>query len=134
MIYKNIQGLRAIAALMVVFSHSFWPLVPMRAHWSPVFVGAIGPAGVDLFFVISGFVVFLSADRLGKGAESTGMLRALREFVVRRVFRIYPVYWIAFAIATLAMTWADLSPAGMAQQPWWKLKRVAINWPHIRQP
>ncbi|MER9346108.1 acyltransferase [Mesorhizobium sp. M0227] len=127
MFYKNIQGLRAIAALMVVFTHSFLPLTPMREHWPPL-VGAIGPSGVDLFFVISGFVVFLSADRLGKSAEVTGMLRALREFVVRRAFRIYPVYWIAFAVASLVlvlMPTAELFPAGMAQQPWWKLALLA---------
>ncbi|OBQ68416.1 acyltransferase [Mesorhizobium loti] len=123
MFYKNVQGLRAIAALMVVFTHSFYPLVPMRNHWSQ-YVGAIGPSGVDLFFVISGFVVFLSADRLGRKANVTGRWRALREFVVRRVFRIYPVYLTAFLIASLVlvlMPAAELSPAGMKQQPWWKL-------------
>lgn len=127
MFYKNIQGLRAIAALMVVFAHSFSPLVPMRYHWSPI-IGAIGPTGVDLFFVISGFVVFLSADRLGKKAETTGMWRSLREYVVRRVFRIYPVYWLAFALASLVLVMvpsAELFPPGMAQQPWWKLALLA---------
>ncbi|TSE10598.1 acyltransferase [Mesorhizobium intechi] len=133
MFYKNVQGLRAIAALMVVFTHSFYPLVPMRNHWSQ-FVGAIGPSGVDLFFVISGFVVFLSADRLGKNADVTGMWRALREFVVRRVFRIYPVYLIAFLIASLVLILipaAELFPAGMKQQPWWKLA-LLISQPNNR--
>jgi peptidoglycan/LPS O-acetylase OafA/YrhL len=120
LLYKNIQGLRAVAASMVAFTHSFSPLVPMRNHWSQL-VGAIGPSGVDLFFVISGFVVFLSAERLAKKA---GRWRALREFVVRRVFRIYPVYLIAFLIASLVLILipaAELSPAGMRQQPWWNL-------------
>jgi peptidoglycan/LPS O-acetylase OafA/YrhL len=133
MLYKNIQGLRAIAALMVVFTHSFSPLVPMRYHWSQA-IGAIGPAGVDLFFVISGFVVFLSADRLGKKADLTGMWLALRAFVVRRVFRIYPVYLIAFGIASLVLILvpaAELFPAGMQQKPWWKLA-LLIDQPNNR--
>lgn len=131
MVYKNIQGLRAIAALMVVVAHIFWPLVPLRSHWAVPYVDAIGPAGVDLFFVISGFVVYLSADRLGKKAEVNGRFASFREFAVKRIFRIYPVYWVAFIIATLLMTKVELAPEWMDQKPWWKLA-LLIDQPNNR--
>jgi exopolysaccharide production protein ExoZ len=57
-----IQVLRGVAALMVVFFHlgEYWALVPelhitkVVTHW--------GFAGVDIFFVLSGFVVYQSVD------------------------------------------------------------------------
>ncbi|MFD2056547.1 acyltransferase family protein [Mesorhizobium calcicola] len=133
MIYKNIQGLRALAALMVVASHIYWPLVPMRSHWSQPFVSAVGPGGVDLFFVISGFVVFLSADRLGRKAVIVGRWRAFREFAVKRVFRIYPAYWVAFAVASLLLltTTAEIAPPGIPEKPLWKLL-LLIDQPNNR--
>lgn len=131
MVYKNIQGLRAIAALMVVIAHVFWPLEPLRAHWIVPYVDSVGPAGVDLFFVISGFVVYLSADRLGKKTTSNGRFSSFREFSIKRIFRIYPVYWIAFGVATLLMTKVELAPEWMAQKPWWKLM-LLIDQPNNR--
>lgn len=124
MLYKNIQGLRAVAALMVVWVHFY-------GHWLEPIPGAVGPGGVDLFFVISGFVVFLAADRLGKKAEIAGRWRSFREFAVKRVFRIYPVYWVAFGVASLLMTTVDLGSRALPQKPWWELA-LLINSPNNR--
>lgn len=131
MVYKNIQGLRAIAALMVVVGHVFWPLEPLRMHWAVPYVDAISPSGVDLFFVISGFVVYLSADRLGKKALAGGGWAPFREFSVKRIFRIYPIYWIAFVVATFLMTKVELAPSWLEQKPWWKLI-LLIDQPNDR--
>ncbi|MBP9150020.1 MAG: acyltransferase [Rhodoferax sp.] len=86
MVEKNnwIQVLRGIAALMVVFFHlgDYWALVPelqftkMLTRW--------GFAGVDIFFVLSGYVVYQSADKSQFGA---------RHFLIRRAMRIYLGYW-----------------------------------------
>ncbi|MEI9407924.1 acyltransferase [Mesorhizobium salmacidum] len=131
MLYKNIQGLRAVAALMVVISHIYWPILPMRIHWTQQFVTAVGPGGVDLFFVISGFVVFLAAQRLGDKAEVVGRVSAFREFAIKRVFRIYPIYWVVFAIATLLMPWVEFSPAFIKVAPTWQ-QVLLINSPNSR--
>ena len=131
MLYRNIQGLRAVAALMVVSSHTFWSLEPLRGHWIVQLGDSIGPAGVDLFFVISGFVVFLSAGKAGERAAIVGRWQAFRGFAVRRVFRIYPIYLIAFGVATLLMTKVELAPTSLEQQPWWKLA-LLIDQPNNR--
>jgi len=88
---QGIQLLRAIAALAVVFHHlldenTFFPSVPDR------FVG-LGMAGVDIFFVISGFVMYYAEhDRAQAGGAASA-------FLARRAIRIWPL----FAILTIVM-------------------------------
>ena len=83
---QSIQYLRAIAALMVAYFH----LCPqIEAYTSsltgPAWLGvAQFPAGVDIFFVISGFIMVATSQRLGP-----------RTFLLRRLIRIIPLYWIA---------------------------------------
>jgi peptidoglycan/LPS O-acetylase OafA/YrhL len=61
-------------------------------------ITAIGPAGVDLFFVISGTVMVLTCyDRFAGPRESARFLR-------RRVARIYPLYWLVTA-GVLLICW-----------------------------
>ena len=51
--YRNIQGMRGIAALMVVSGHMFTNIAPMRTHWArPYFF--IGGVSVAFLFVITG--------------------------------------------------------------------------------
>ena len=100
--------LRAIAALSVVINHywgiffspvvravigtpaSFVPLKPAyTAHvLSPARGGFLyGAFGVAVFFLISGFVIPISLRNISTG-----------QFLVRRFFRIYPVYWFCLLI------------------------------------
>jgi peptidoglycan/LPS O-acetylase OafA/YrhL len=88
---QEIDVLRGFAALWVVLAH----YVP---HWNdrlePVFVpipNAFGIYAVQLFFVISGFVIFMTLDRC----------RSVREFAVLRFSRLYPTYWATLILATL---------------------------------
>ncbi|APG03189.1 hypothetical protein BJI69_04225 [Luteibacter rhizovicinus DSM 16549] len=107
--YRNIQGLRAIAALMVLTSHLFWDMPPMRTHWAKPWFAAVGPSGVDIFFVISGFIIYHVTRRSAARAAVAGRGRALYEFAMKRVIRIYPLYWIVFGAASVMMIW--LPPA-----------------------
>ncbi|WP_454857325.1 acyltransferase family protein [Rhizobium binxianense] len=68
---KSIQALRGIAALMVAAFHFFLGKF------------VVGAAGVDVFFVISGFIM----GTIGIG-EKPG------QFAIRRILRIVPLYWI----------------------------------------
>jgi exopolysaccharide production protein ExoZ len=86
-LYRTVQALRAAAALLVVAFHAseVWcqRLAPPGAQpWGQ------GSAGVDLFFVISGFVMALSAAPLA--ARPDGW----RVFLRRRCLRILPLYWL----------------------------------------
>jgi peptidoglycan/LPS O-acetylase OafA/YrhL len=75
----SVQYLRAAAALLVVFYH---------ARQFPGFEAAVGTsvgkAGVEIFFVISGFVMAVTAGR-----ANTPALR----FLEKRILRIVPLYW-----------------------------------------
>lgn len=82
--------MRAIAVLMVVFSH----LVHIEAKYgngdhvfSDFFL--YGVSGVDLFFVISGFVMIAVSQR---GQDQASVSPGL--FLYNRITRIYPVYWL----------------------------------------
>jgi len=96
---KSIQVLRAMAALAVMFAH----LYSIEASQSggdallpPVFLA--GFAGVDLFFVISGFIMVWVAGDWAPGKQSA------LAFLFARVTRIYPLWWL-FASATAAYFW-----------------------------
>jgi exopolysaccharide production protein ExoZ len=88
----NLQGVRAVAAIGVVVFH--FGLLP--ATHLPFGVGA---AGVDLFFVLSGFIIAHSSARGG------------RHFLAHRLIRVLPAYWIATLIAAL-FTLQSLDAAG----------------------
>jgi peptidoglycan/LPS O-acetylase OafA/YrhL len=103
----EIERLRGVAVMMVVAFH----LLGFLGHGA-----AFGWTGVDLFFVISGFVVATSLDGLlpetPPGARFLDRLRmagpALRRFFLRRVFRILPLAWFwAFTTVLVAIYWPN---------------------------
>ncbi len=94
---QNIQGLRGVAVLLVVVFHlalveaqygGATPLLPALA--------TVGMMGVDLFFVISGFVM-VGITRGGFRQPVFAM-----RFLYRRASRIYPLYWI-YSLCVLAV-------------------------------
>jgi peptidoglycan/LPS O-acetylase OafA/YrhL len=97
-----IQGLRAIAALLVVITHSILNLI-QRANYDPDtahLVYGLGELGVKMFFVISGFIMATTMyDSFARpGAPTT--------FMLKRIMRIVPIYWLATLIyaAKLSLT------------------------------
>ncbi|MEN5106646.1 acyltransferase [Brucella anthropi] len=130
--FTNIQGLRAIAALMVVCDHIFG-LPIFQTHSLAPYARAIGPAGVDIFFVISGFVVYLSADRLGREKQFKGRIPLLWDLAVKRCFRIYPVYWVAFLLATILLPLAKGINFGTDDQSTLRLL-LLMEYPNSRVP
>jgi len=84
--YFLIQVLRAIAALMVVVFHTTTMLADRNAL--PVREWVNGASGVDIFFVISGFVMTVSSAPLRKSRHPA------RTFMARRIERIVPMYWL----------------------------------------
>jgi peptidoglycan/LPS O-acetylase OafA/YrhL len=88
----QLDGLRALAAGMVVCYH-FWRPAREYVH--------LGGIGVRVFFVLSGFLItgilLRSRSGLDDGRTTAGV--ALRHFYIRRVLRIFPLYYFALAIA-----------------------------------
>ncbi|HFY9779236.1 TPA: acyltransferase family protein [Escherichia coli] len=88
---NSIHYLRGIAALMVVFYH-------LKARLNDVYaqenLGDLlfnsGAFGVDLFFVISGFIICYATDRKDKNMAA--------KYLVSRFFRIYPLLWLSVII------------------------------------
>jgi exopolysaccharide production protein ExoZ len=91
---RTLQVLRGIAVMLVVihhFSDVMVPFIPAYKVWDN------GASGVDLFFVISGFIIPLSIDRRRKGVS------AAASFFKRRLERIVPMYWLATTRSVLSM-------------------------------
>ncbi|TXB63805.1 acyltransferase family protein [Phaeodactylibacter luteus] len=87
--YKNLDGVRAIAALMVMVFHFFQGIEPSTKVLSYMAKAAIfGQTGVTLFFVLSGFLItrILMATKETKGY--------FKNFYARRTLRIFPLYYL----------------------------------------
>jgi peptidoglycan/LPS O-acetylase OafA/YrhL len=97
---KALTGLRIVAALWVVLFH-FRPLLWQAA---PDFASALAPIldcgaqGVDLFFILSGFVLTWNyMDKLGRSWSARATLR----FLWLRLARVWPVYLVTLHLAAL---------------------------------
>jgi exopolysaccharide production protein ExoZ len=89
--FPAIQVLRAVAALAVVYYHAVVQLRTGLGRADPA-LAEFGAWGVDLFFVISGFVMWTS---------TAGRTISPGEFYRRRIVRIAPLYWGVTAFAAL---------------------------------
>ena len=76
-----IQYLRGIAALMVVWHHGTEQMPGLAAYFPLRF----GTSGVDVFFVISGFIMVMTT--VGKSITPI-------DFIARRFIRVVPLYWV----------------------------------------
>lgn len=95
--FESIQALRAIAALFVTFFHLSVKMdqVNLPVPWLRCFKGGFG--GVDLFFIISGFII--THTNLSKLDSPTQLL----SYFKKRLVRIYSIYWLIFGLAGLAL-------------------------------
>jgi peptidoglycan/LPS O-acetylase OafA/YrhL len=108
---QSLQILRGVAALAVLAMHV--PLfvegkLGLTGFLPPMFSGA---AGVDLFFVISGFIMVYSSLPLFGRAD------APLQFFVRRLARIVPLYWLASGILLAYLIAASVN-----------LASIEMNW------
>jgi exopolysaccharide production protein ExoZ len=93
----GIQILRGLAATLVVLHHSFEESLAIYPHITPNWLIAFGACGVDIFFVISGFIIYsVTYGRESQSRESAPV------FLLKRLIRIFPLYWICL-FATLAL-------------------------------
>jgi len=99
-VFAGVQAMRGVAALSVVCGHA------VSARPDMVGAGLAGGAltilasGVDIFFVISGFII----------ATTAAAQRDALNFTFRRAVRIFPVYWLVLLAAFVSSSWIELSP------------------------
>jgi peptidoglycan/LPS O-acetylase OafA/YrhL len=87
-----IDGLRGLAALLVVFRHGPLVFVGLNNPANPIlFVSRLGYSGVDLFFVLSGFCLAYPTIASGKPFSLT-------RFAAHRLVRVIPPFYAAIAI------------------------------------
>jgi peptidoglycan/LPS O-acetylase OafA/YrhL len=116
--FLELDGLRGIAAFGVMFFHFTGKYDEFFGHTSPPLLSIPRSYGVELFFIISGFVMLMM---LGK-------TRSIWDFAVARIGRLYPTYWAAiiltFGIVSLASFWPEGQPS---------LRDTLINFTMLQQ-
>ena len=116
---NRLQSLRAIAAILVVWAHAIDIAANRKlSAWQVEFghLQNFGAVGVDIFFVISGFIVSISA---GKSSSPS-------DFLIRRAIRVWPLY----ALATLVMFTISPDEWGNTARLGWSL--VFVQEPGVR--
>ena len=131
----SLDVLRGVAILFVLFNH----MPGKDIHWLPLSgLRAFGWTGVDLFFVLSGYLI---SSLLFRELNQTNTLNVGR-FLLRRGLKIWPSYYVAYGIMVLSHTtsfalrgrWYQLPPLLLPQWPnlifvqnYWP---TAARWPH----
>ncbi|WP_413717404.1 acyltransferase family protein [Silicimonas sp. MF1-12-2] len=128
-----LDGLRGIAIAMVLFYHGFFRWRDIEPWEVPSWIEAIashGAVGVHLFFMISGFVIFLTLERT----------RDVWTFFARRWLRLFPAMLIASVVSMLlsyvlinrpegALAPLDLLPGLIFVAPW---KIASLTGLHVQ--
>jgi peptidoglycan/LPS O-acetylase OafA/YrhL len=123
---SELDGLRGIAILLVLVFHftpASGPLHPL-AH-----VFQVGWIGVDLFFVLSGYLI------TGILLDSAGRPHYYRNFIVRRSLRIFPLYYVCMLLYGYLtfypspVRWSEFLSVGDAR---WYLFYVGNVWAFLR--
>ncbi|MDP4824764.1 MAG: acyltransferase [Candidatus Nanopelagicales bacterium] len=114
---RQLTGIRAVAAVWVLFYHLQGPLDTLGVMSIPVLsdVIRVGRLGVDLFFALSGFILTHTYLRkLGPKAHA----RPTLEFWWLRLARIYPVHFVMLNAAGLAVVAQALITGENKDRPW----------------
>lgn len=127
--FPGLDGVRGVAALLVAVYHC-WVL----AGYAVLDDGTVrailgaGYVGVDVFFVLSGFVLFVPiASRPDRPVDIPSYAR-------RRVARIYPAYALALVVAIFLNRWVSLRPADLPWQSWSGLRSLLAHLLFLHQP
>jgi len=135
----SLQSMRGIAVMLIVLLHiyAFEAKAGVGAAILPQWL-IFGSSGVDLFFVVSGFVMVYTTEGIA------GHWRELLKFLYKRITRIYPLYWLLTASLLLAYTLfpqhihrADLSSVDFTKAillyPQEHLPYLVVGWTLIHE-
>jgi peptidoglycan/LPS O-acetylase OafA/YrhL len=118
---SNIQVLRAIAAYLVVSAHvlELWHI--RHADMETGFSEPIGVFGVDIFFVVSGFIM---------ARTTRGRVIAPSRFLWNRITRVVPLYW-AITLTLYGVTLVGIKVFGMSHISVTYLARSLLFMPYV---
>lgn len=122
--FRELDAFRGLAALAVLVFHYTARYDNLYGHPALVPDFRLGEYGVQLFFIISGFVIFMSLERTGSA----------RDFIVSRASRLYPVYWAAVLLTFVVTTLFGLP--GL-ESHWWEalvnlsMVQRLVGVPHV---
>lgn len=114
---RSLQILRFAAALAVVVAHAFSATNGLPGLAVSSRIQGVGTVGVDVFFVLSGAIIFKTAFDTGKPPSAWAFWR-------KRYLRVAPIYYLA----TLAWLPVAVLVLGQAVRPTWLLAAVTF-WP-----
>ena len=119
--FYGLDNLRAFAIIFVLLFHSNrWVEHP---NWFPK-AFQFGWTGVDLFFVLSGFLI---SSQLFAQIKKEGTF-SMKEFYIKRVFRILPIYFFVLAIYFLFPFFSNDFGKGQTLPPLWKFLTFTQNF------
>lgn len=130
--FPNLNGLRAIGAFIVLVSHFYFFRMLMgyqETQWFPV----PGKVGVALFFALSGFLI---TSLLFRELEKTHTIR-LKDFYIRRMLRIWPLYYIILLLGFFVMNRIGifkvpvLSDKMYQDLSWWNILNIILIIPNF---
>jgi peptidoglycan/LPS O-acetylase OafA/YrhL len=101
----SLDGLRAGSIALVIVGHSLAYLHGDPVRFPFTQLSELGKSGVDVFFVISGFLI---THILLREQQSTGTIR-LRSFYFRRFFRIFPPFY-AYLLVVAVLSFLGIFP------------------------
>ena len=104
--FPNLNGLRFIAAFLVLIHHMEQAKIAhgLEHYYFVPFVYLIGKLGVILFFVLSGFLI----TYLLMAEETVFSKISIRRFYIRRLLRIWPLYFLIIGLALFVFPYVDL--------------------------
>lgn len=120
--FPSLNGIRFIAAFVVMISHTL-PLVEDFGFSTSFIKSDLGGLGVTLFFVLSGFLItfLLFTEKHEIKKIKTG------NFILRRILRIWPAYFLALGIGFFIFPFLDARTLAFTQSyPWLKLGLFAL--------
>jgi peptidoglycan/LPS O-acetylase OafA/YrhL len=93
---RSLDGLRGLSILLVLLYHWHYPIYQLPFGWT----------GVQVFFVLSGFLI----TRILLPDTGKPLGAYLKRFYVRRVLRIFPIYYLYIAFLAAAAAWGIITP------------------------
>ena len=130
--YKELNGVRGLAALMIMYFHFFQTIKPYQNSVFNFFYkfSHFGQTGVTLFFVLSGFLI----SRILLSSKNTD--NYFSSFYIRRSLRIFPLFYLFLVLTYYIVPWLahqPIVPFSKQWSYWFYLQNFAItfNWDQI---
>jgi peptidoglycan/LPS O-acetylase OafA/YrhL len=120
----TLDGVRGVAILLVLAAHITWLLPQETSRFARLAGGwlSLGWCGVQLFFVLSGFLI--TRILLARKSQPSGYYR---DFYTRRALRIFPLYYAALGVIALLRYGAGIQ-IGPEGSGWWWYLLYTQNW------